>query len=146
MRFLFAPFPVTGRVNPGLPIARELVARGHDVHWSTMPRFGRAVMKGFALLLVLFALACGRMHDPVRLDPAVYGTVSDAASGEPLDAARVAIDHRNGLTAPNGAYYIAGVENGPHTLRVTKEGYVPYSTTIDVNEELVSLKVKLERQ
>lgn len=32
-RFLFAPMPFTGHVNPGLPIARELVARGHDVRW-----------------------------------------------------------------------------------------------------------------
>jgi MGT family glycosyltransferase len=43
MRFLFAPFPATGHVNPGLPIARELVARGHDVRWYTTPRFRRAV-------------------------------------------------------------------------------------------------------
>jgi hypothetical protein len=103
-------------------------------------------MKRFALLLVLFAIACGRMHDPVRLDPAVYGTVSDAATGEPLDAARVEIDHRNGLTAPNGAYYIAGVESGAHTLRVTKEGYAPHTATIDVSEELLSYKVQLQRQ
>jgi hypothetical protein len=102
-------------------------------------------MKRLALLFVLLIAACGRMHDPVRLDPAVYGTVSDAATGDPLDAARVEIDHRNGLTAPNGAYYIAGVEGGVHTLRVTKEGYAPYETQIDVNEELVSFKVKLQR-
>lgn len=43
MRYLFAPFPATGHVNPGLPIARELVARGHDVRWYTTPRFRRAV-------------------------------------------------------------------------------------------------------
>lgn len=42
-RFLFAPFPVTGHVNPGLPIARELVERGHDVRWYTTPRFKRAL-------------------------------------------------------------------------------------------------------
>ena len=42
-RFLFAPMPFTGHVNPGLPIARELVARGHDVRWYTTLRFRRAV-------------------------------------------------------------------------------------------------------
>lgn len=42
-RFLFAPMPFTGHVNPGLPIARELVARGHDVRWYSTPRFRRAV-------------------------------------------------------------------------------------------------------
>jgi UDP:flavonoid glycosyltransferase YjiC (YdhE family) len=42
-RLLFATFPVTGHINPGLPIARELVARGHEVRWYTTPRFRRAV-------------------------------------------------------------------------------------------------------
>jgi MGT family glycosyltransferase len=42
-RFLFAVFPVTGHVNPGLPIARELVERGHDVRWYSTRRFQRAI-------------------------------------------------------------------------------------------------------
>ncbi len=43
MRYLFAPFPVTGHVNPGLPIARELVRRGHDVRWYSTVRFKRVI-------------------------------------------------------------------------------------------------------
>ncbi|MFL6246043.1 MAG: glycosyltransferase [Thermoanaerobaculia bacterium] len=43
MRYLFAPIPVTGHVNPGLPIARELVRRGHDVRWYSTPRFRRTI-------------------------------------------------------------------------------------------------------
>jgi len=35
--------PATGHVNPGLPIARELVARGHDVRWYSTPRFRKAI-------------------------------------------------------------------------------------------------------
>jgi MGT family glycosyltransferase len=42
-KFLFASFPVTGHINPGLPIARELVARGHDVRWYSTHRFKRAI-------------------------------------------------------------------------------------------------------
>lgn len=42
-RYLFAPLPVTGHVNPGLAIARELVARGHDVRWYSTPRFKRTI-------------------------------------------------------------------------------------------------------
>ena len=42
-RFLFAPMPITGHVNPGLPIARELVRRGHDVRWYSTPRFRRSI-------------------------------------------------------------------------------------------------------
>lgn len=43
VRFLFAAFPVSGHVNPGLPIARELVRRGHDVRWYSTQRFRRAI-------------------------------------------------------------------------------------------------------
>jgi MGT family glycosyltransferase len=42
-RYLFAPMPFTGHVNPGLPIARELVRRGHDVRWYSTPRFRRSI-------------------------------------------------------------------------------------------------------
>lgn len=35
--------PFSGHVNPGLPIARELVARGHDVRWYSTPRFRRSI-------------------------------------------------------------------------------------------------------
>ena len=42
-KFLFAVFPVSGHVNPGLPIARELVRRGHDVRWYSTMRFKRAI-------------------------------------------------------------------------------------------------------
>ena len=38
-RFLFGSNPFSGHVRPGLPIARELVARGHEVVWYTGGRF-----------------------------------------------------------------------------------------------------------
>jgi UDP:flavonoid glycosyltransferase YjiC (YdhE family) len=38
-RFLIGTMPVTGHVGPALPIARELVARGHEVRWYTGSRF-----------------------------------------------------------------------------------------------------------
>jgi MGT family glycosyltransferase len=34
-RFLFCSNPFSGHIRPGLPIARELVARGHEVVWYT---------------------------------------------------------------------------------------------------------------
>jgi MGT family glycosyltransferase len=42
-RYFFAPMPATGHVNPGLPIARALVQRGHDVRWYSIPRFKKAI-------------------------------------------------------------------------------------------------------
>ena len=38
-RFLIATMPITGHVGPGIPIARTLVERGHEVWWYTGSRF-----------------------------------------------------------------------------------------------------------
>jgi UDP:flavonoid glycosyltransferase YjiC (YdhE family) len=38
-RFLIATMPITGHVGPGIPIARKLVERGHEVWWYTGSRF-----------------------------------------------------------------------------------------------------------
>jgi len=40
---LFCSNPFSGHVRPGLPIAAELVARGHEVSWYTGSRFARLV-------------------------------------------------------------------------------------------------------
>ena len=40
---LFCSNPFSGHVRPGLPIATELVARGHEVSWYTGSRFARLV-------------------------------------------------------------------------------------------------------
>jgi UDP:flavonoid glycosyltransferase YjiC (YdhE family) len=42
-RFLICTMPITGHVNPGLPIARALVERGHTVRWYTGRRFQSAI-------------------------------------------------------------------------------------------------------
>lgn len=43
MKLFFAVFPISGHVNPGLPIARELVNRGHDVRWYSTPQYKNAI-------------------------------------------------------------------------------------------------------
>jgi MGT family glycosyltransferase len=53
-RFLFATMPATGHVAPKLPIARELTARGHDVHWYTGAVYRSQVQ------------AAGAVHHPIR--------------------------------------------------------------------------------
>ena len=47
-KILFAAFPATGHVNPGLSIARELVRLGHDVRWYSTPQFERAIERAGA--------------------------------------------------------------------------------------------------
>ena len=38
-RFLFAAMPAAGHVGPLIPLAHELVARGHEVAWYTGERY-----------------------------------------------------------------------------------------------------------
>jgi UDP:flavonoid glycosyltransferase YjiC (YdhE family) len=38
-RYLFATVPAAGHVHPAVPIARELLARGHEVRWLTGTAF-----------------------------------------------------------------------------------------------------------
>ncbi|HEX7153032.1 MAG TPA: nucleotide disphospho-sugar-binding domain-containing protein [Thermoanaerobaculia bacterium] len=40
---LIATVPFTGHVHPGLPIARELVSRGHDVRWYTAAKYRQQI-------------------------------------------------------------------------------------------------------
>jgi UDP:flavonoid glycosyltransferase YjiC (YdhE family) len=58
-RFLFCTVPAIGHVTPGLPIARALVARGHEVRWYTGRSFKIRVE------------ATGARFEPIRrgLDP-----------------------------------------------------------------------------
>ncbi len=53
-RFLFATMPATGHVAPKLPIAHELTARGHEVHWYTGAVYRSQVQ------------AAGAVHHPIR--------------------------------------------------------------------------------
>jgi MGT family glycosyltransferase len=42
-RFLFASVPLIGHINPGFPVVRELVSRGHEVGWYTGKYFQKEV-------------------------------------------------------------------------------------------------------
>jgi len=78
-RFLFATISATGHVNPGLPIARTLVARGHEVRWYTGREFAPRIT------------ATGAAHEPM------------IAAADPLDGAFVELmerrAHLEGLAA-----------------------------------------------
>jgi MGT family glycosyltransferase len=42
-RFIMATMPFTGHVLPGLPIARKLIERGHEVAWYTGKKFQKKI-------------------------------------------------------------------------------------------------------
>lgn len=64
-RFLFASVPAAGHVTPGLPIARALVDRGHEVFWYTGQRFRTAVEAAGASYVAMHA---NRDFDHARID------------------------------------------------------------------------------
>lgn len=69
-RFLLCSMPLTGHVGPGLPIARELVERGHEVRWYTGRNFRPEVEATGARFEPLRA---ARDFDDVDLDTAFPG-------------------------------------------------------------------------
>lgn len=73
-RILVATVPLTGHVQPALLVVRELVARGHSVHWYASSKFAAAIERAGA--------AHVRMHPSIDWDdtdveaalPALRGT------------------------------------------------------------------------
>ncbi|CAA9567968.1 MAG: glycosyltransferase, putative [uncultured Thermomicrobiales bacterium] len=79
MRFLFCTVPLIGHVAPGLPIARALVERGHEVRWYTGRNFRPRVE------------ATGARFESMRAAPDV--------DEEDLEAAFPGISRHTGLDA-----------------------------------------------
>jgi len=66
-QYLFATVPAAGHVHPAIPVARELIARGHQVRWLT----GRA-FRGLVE-------STGAAYEPLveTFDPAEGSTITD---------------------------------------------------------------------
>jgi MGT family glycosyltransferase len=64
-RFLFASVPAAGHVTPGLPLARSLVERGHEVFWYTGQHFRSTVESTGAVYVPMRA---NRDFDHARID------------------------------------------------------------------------------
>jgi MGT family glycosyltransferase len=78
-RILFATNPASGHIRPGLPIARELVDRGHEVVWYTSARFKRTIERTGARHVDFLH---GLDYDEADLDP-VFPERSSKKSGLP---------------------------------------------------------------
>jgi MGT family glycosyltransferase len=78
-RILFASHPGSGHVRPGLPIARELVERGHEVVWYTSDRFARIIERTGARHV---GFTAGLDYDEADLD-ATFPERSSVKAGIP---------------------------------------------------------------
>jgi MGT family glycosyltransferase len=73
-RLLVATVPLTGHVHPMAPLVAELVARGHDVRWTTGQKFAPTVARTGARFV---AMRAARDWDDADLEaafPALAGT------------------------------------------------------------------------
>jgi MGT family glycosyltransferase len=70
-RFLIGTIPLVGHVNPALPIARQLVERGHEVWWYTGKNFRSKVeATGARYVPIRTALDC---YDPNNIPKNLQG-------------------------------------------------------------------------
>ena len=54
-RLLVATVPLTGHVQPMTTLVRELVARGHDIHWYAGAKFRPAIERAGAAFVPMRA-------------------------------------------------------------------------------------------
>lgn len=87
-----------------------------------------------ALAALLVAIGATGANGVAAQTGAVTGRVTDATTGQPLDAAGVSLEGTaaSGLTDADGRYRLGGVAAGAHTLRVVIPGYRTRETEVTV--------------
>ena len=101
---------------------------------------------GIRASLLLAALLAGLSHTVGAQQSSVTGVVTDRATGDPLENARVVLVGPNRIegTGRDGRYTFRGVAPGSHLVRVLRLGYRPASDSATVAEgQLVNLDFAL---
>jgi TonB-linked SusC/RagA family outer membrane protein len=100
---------------------------------------GEAPMKaGIRLSLGVFwlsgALVAGMSASAMAQQGTLTGTVTDRATGDPLENARLVLvgPNRIEVTGRDGRFTFRGVNVGPHLVRVLRLGYRPASDSVTV--------------
>ena len=93
-----------------------------------------AICTGLRVHLLLGALLAGVSLSLHAQQGSIAGKVSDAATGQPLEAARVVLAGPNRVetTGQDGQYTFRGVAPGRYLLRVLRLGYQPTGDTVQV--------------
>ena len=93
-----------------------------------------AICMGIRVHLLLGALLAGVSLSLHAQQGSIAGKVSDAATGQPLEAARVVLAGPNRVetTGQDGQYTFRGVAPGRYLLKVLRLGYQPTGDTVQV--------------
>jgi len=95
---------------------------------------------------LLLGLLAGMSSMAQAQQGVISGRVTDAATGDPLETARVVLVGPNRIEGTNreGRYTFRGVEPGSHQVRVLRVGYRPETGTVSVPQgETVALDFSL---
>ena len=94
-----------------------------------------AICKGLRVHFLLGALLAGVSLNLHAQQGSIAGKVSDAATGQPLEAARVVLAGPNRVetTGQDGQYTFRGVAPGRYLLKVLRLGYQPMGDTVQVS-------------
>jgi UDP:flavonoid glycosyltransferase YjiC (YdhE family) len=91
-RFLICTVPFIGHVNPGIPMARRLVERGHEVWWYTGLAFQAKVeATGATFVPIMSSIDYSVLHNNPDADP-TPDNASPKAAQPKLDPKRIFVD------------------------------------------------------
>lgn len=132
-RFLIATMPSTGHFTPGVPLARELLKRGHEVWWYTGKKFREKVESIGARFVPMKA---GFDYDEIDLDAAFPGRSSfDGLAQFKFDMKRLFIDavpgHLADLEEVLAIYHVDILINDTGCMAVpmlAERWQIPYAT------------------
>ncbi len=114
--FLFTTMPATGHVAPKLPLARELAARGHEVHWYTGACYRHQVE------------ATGAVHHPIRS--------AEDFGGQSIGEAFPELLGLTGVKMVTRAFQRVFIDNAPGMLRDCQEILEAHPTDAILSEPL----------
>jgi hypothetical protein len=94
-----------------------------------------------ALVIIAAAEADTQVESPY-----ISGTVIDANTVEGIAGAKVTIEETGQTTTANdyGNYSFEEVESGVYTLKAEADGYQSSETTVEVNDDNVTVDIALE--
>lgn len=77
--------------------------------------------------------------------PAVTGTVTSSATGDPVAGARVAIGSTTATTGSDGRFELTGLTAGPASLEATASGFEDFEADVTVSSSRITRHISLTR-
>src|SRR5215207_5390021 len=125
---------ISNRHCPSPNNRRTVTAIRRAVLARRRPPMRASIRLGLGASLLFGALLTGISQSALAQQGTITGRVTDQATGDPLENARVVLVRPNRIeaTGRDGRYFFRGVEPGSYLIRVLRLGYRPASDTVAV--------------